>query len=313
MKIAVMGAGAIGGYFGGRLADAGHDITFIARGEHLAAMQAGGLKVSSPLGDFSVNPVRATDDPGAVGVVDLIMFMVKNYDTEAAAEQARPMVGKDTTVVSFQNGVDAYDLLSQAYGAAHVMGGVALIPASVTAPGVVSHNGDLAKLVFGEFGPLGVGQQATSARAEAFAQALASAGVDHQIHPDIEAMLWTKFMFLASMSALNCMTRLPKGPIMDDADSRALYVDAVREVAAVALARGVNLPNSAVDDSLALVDRMPASLKSSMQQDMERGKRLEVARLSGTVARMGAELGVPTPIHRTAYAVLKPYAEGAIS
>ncbi len=307
MKIAVMGAGAIGGYFGGRLADAGHDITFIARGEHLAAMQTSGLKVTSPLGDFTLQSVQATDDPGEVGVVDLIMFMVKNYDTEAAAEQARPMVGKDTTVVSFQNGVDAYDLLSQAYGAAHVMGGVALIPASVPAPGVVSHNGDLAKLVFGEFG------HATSARAESFAQALSSAGVDHQIHPDIEAMLWTKFMFLASMSALNCMTRLPKGPIMDDADSRALYVDAVHEVAAVALARGINLPDSAVDDSLALVDKMPASVKTSMQQDMERGKRLEVARLSGTVARMGAELGVPTPIHRTAYAVLKPYADGAIS
>jgi len=306
MKIAVMGAGAIGGYFGGRLADAGQDVTFIACGEHLAAMQAGGLKVTSPLGDFTLQSVQATDDPGEVGVVDLIMFMVKNYDTETAAEQARPMVGDNTAVVSFQNGVDAYDLLSQAYGADHVMGGVALIPASVPAPGVVSHNGDLAKLVFGEFGP-------TSARAEAFAQALSSAGIDHQIHPDIEAMLWTKFMFLASMSALNCMTRLPKGPVMDDADSRALYIDAVREVAAVALARGVNLPDSAVDDSLALVDRMPASIKTSMQQDMERGKRLEVARLSGTVARMGAELGVPTPIHRTAYAVLKPYADGAIS
>jgi len=306
MKIAVMGAGAIGGYFGGRLADAGQDVTFIACGEHLAAMQAGGLKVTSPLGDFTLQSVQATDDPGEVGVVDLIMFMVKNYDTETAAEQARPMVGDNTAVVSFQNGVDAYDLLSQAYGTDHVMGGVALIPASVPAPGVVSHNGDLAKLVFGEFGP-------TSARAEAFAQALSSAGIDHQIHPDIEAMLWTKFMFLASMSALNCMTRLPKGPVMDDADSRALYIDAVREVAAVALARGVNLPDSAVDDSLALVDRMPASIKTSMQQDMERGKRLEVARLSGTVARMGAELGVPTPIHRTAYAVLKPYADGAIS
>jgi len=308
MKIAVMGAGAIGGYFGGRLAAAGNDVSFIARGAHLAALKANGMKVLSPFGDFTINPVQATDDPGDVGPVDLILFMVKNYDTEAAAEQARPMVGPDTAVVSFQNGVDAFDLLSAAYGAAHVMGGVAHIPASMPEPGVISHNGPIAKLFFGEFG--GEFGKPSSPRAEAFAQALTAANVECEIHPDIEAMLWSKFVFLASMSALNCMTRLPIGPIIDDADSRALYVDAMKEVAALAHARGVKLPDNAVEAGLALAENMAGDVKSSMLQDMERGRRLELAGLSGTVARLGAEAGVPTPIHRTAYAVLKPYAEG---
>jgi len=305
MKIAVMGAGAIGGYFGGRLADAGHDVSFIARGDHLAAMKANGLKVTSPLGDFNINPVQATDNPAEIGVVDLILFMVKNYDTVAAAEQARPMVGPDTAVVSFQNGVDARELLSTAFGAEHVMGGAALIPASVPTPGVISHNGKDAKLVFGEFG------MATSPRAEAFAEALGSAGVDHQLHSEIEVMLWVKFVFLASMTALNCMTRQSIGPIMGDPDIRSLYADAMYEVVAVAKACGVNLPDGTVEERLAFSEGFPAEVKSSMLQDLERGKRLEVAHLSGTVARMGAELGVPTPIHRTAFTILKPFAEGA--
>jgi len=307
MKIAVMGAGAIGAYFGGRMADAGHDVSFVARGDHLSTMKANGLKVTSPLGDFDINPVQATDNPADIGVVDLILFMVKNYDTVAAAEQARPMVGPDTGVVSFQNGVDARDLLSAAFGAEHVMGGAALIPASVPAPGVISHDGTIAKLVFGEFG------ETTSPRAEALAEALASSGIDHQIHPDIEAMLWIKFIFLASMTALNCMTRQTNDAVLGDPDIRALYVDAMHEVAAVAKAQGVVLPDSIVDDQLAFSDSFPAGVKTSMLQDLERGKRLEVAHLSGTVARIGAELGVPTPIHRTAFAILKPFADGALA
>lgn len=306
MKIAVMGAGAIGGYFGGRLAQGGNEVSFIARGAHLAALKADGLRVTSPLGDFSVDPVQATDDPGEVGLVDLVMFMVKNYDTEAAAVQAGPLVGPDTAVVSFQNGVDAHEVLAAAFSPGQVMGGAALIPASLPEPGLVSHNGAVAKLIFGEFG------RATSRRAEAFAAALSAAGVDHQIHPDIEAMLWGKFVFLASISALNCMTRLAIGPVIEDADSRALYIEAMEEVAAVARARGVKLPEEAVANGLALAEQMSGPVKSSMLQDLEQGKRLEVARLSGTVARLGAELGVATPIHRAAYAVLKPYAEGPV-
>ena len=304
MKIAVMGAGAIGGYFGGRLAQAGYDVSFIARGAHLAAIKANGLKVLSPLGDFTIKPANVTDDPADVGVVDVVLFMVKNYDTRQAAEQIRPLVGPDTAIIPFQNGVDARALLSEVLGAGHVLGGVAFIPASIPEPGVIKHNAELAKLVFGEF------DRQVSPRAVAFLDALEKAGVAGEISADINVVLWSKLMFLTSMSAINCITRQAAGLVQSDEETMALYMDAMREVAAVATAHGIKLGEEAIAANMSLAQSFPPQNKTSMFQDLEAGRRLEINYLSGAVVRLGREKGIDTPIHRTAWVAIKPWIDG---
>ena len=305
MKIAVMGAGAIGGYFGGRLAQAGYDVSFIARGAHLAAIKANGLKVLSPLGDFTIQPANVTDDPADVGAVDVVLFMVKNYDTLQAAKPIRPMVAPDTAIIPFQNGVDAGALLSEVLGAGHVLGGVAFIPASIPEPGVIKHNAELAKLVFGEF------DRQVSPRAVAFLDALEKAGVAGEISADINVVLWSKLMFLTSMSAINCITRQAAGLVQFDEETMALYMDAMREVAAVATAHGIKLGEEAIAANMALAQSFPPQNKTSMFQDLEAGRRLEINYLSGAVVRLGREKGIDTPIHRTAWVAIKPWIDGA--
>ena len=304
MKIAVMGAGAIGGYFGGRLAKAGFDVSFIARGAHLDVIRKNGLKVLSPLGDFTIHPATVTDDPAEVGPVDVILFMVKNYDTLRAAEQIRPLVGPDTAIIPFQNGVEARAMLSNVLGARHVLGGVAFIPASIQEPGVIKHNAELAKLVFGEF------DKQITTRVVAFLDALEKAGVTGEIPADISMVLWSKLMFLTSMSAINCITRQPVGLVQSDGETIALYMDAMREVAAVAVAHGVSLGEEAIANNMALAKSFPPNNKTSMFQDLEAGRRLEIDYLSGAVVRLGREKGIETPIHRTAWVAIKPWING---
>ena len=304
MKIAVMGAGAIGGYFGGRLAKAGFDVSFIARGAHLDVIRKNGLKVLSPLGDFTIHPATVTDDPAEVGPVDVILFMVKNYDTLRAAEQIRPLVGPDTAIIPFQNGVEARAMLSNVLGARHVLGGVAFIPASILEPGVIKHNAELAKLVFGEF------DKQITPRAVAFLDALEKAGVTGEIPADISMVLWSKLMFLTSISAINCITRQPVGLVQSDGETIALYMDAMREVAAVAAAHGVSLGEEAIANNMALAKSFPPNNKTSMFQDLEAGRRLEIDYLSGAVVRLGREKGIETPIHRTAWVAIKPWING---
>jgi 2-dehydropantoate 2-reductase len=304
MKIAVMGAGAIGGYFGGRLAKAGFDVSFIARGAHLDVIRKNGLKVLSPLGDFTIHPATVTDDPAEVGPVDVILFMVKNYDTLRAAEQIRPLVGPDTAIIPFQNGVEARAMLSNVLGARHVLGGVAFIPASIQEPGVIKHNAELAKLVFGEF------DKQITPRALSFLDALEKAGVTGEIPADISMVLWSKLMFLTSMSAINCITRQPVGLVQSDGETIALYMDAMREVAAVAVAHGVSLGEEAIANNMALAKSFPPNNKTSMFQDLEAGRRLEIDYLSGAVVRLGREKGIETPIHRTAWVAIKPWING---
>jgi len=304
MKIAVMGAGAIGGYFGGRLAKAGFDVSFIARGAHLDVIRKNGLKVLSPLGDFTIHPATVTDDPAEVGPVDVILFMVKNYDTLQAAEQIRPLVGSDTAIIPFQNGVEARAMLSNVLGARHVLGGVAFIPASIQEPGVIKHNAELAKLVFGEF------DKQITPRALSFLDALEKAGVTGEIPADISMVLWSKLMFLTSMSAINCITRQPVGLVQSDGETIALYMDAMREVAAVAAAHGVSLGEEAIANNMALAKSFPPNNKTSMFQDLEAGRRLEIDYLSGAVVRLGREKGIETPIHRTAWVAIKPWING---
>jgi 2-dehydropantoate 2-reductase len=305
MRIAVMGTGGVGGYFGGRLAAAGQDVTFIARGAHLEAMRRRGLVVTSPLGDATIAPVRASDDPAAIGQVDLVLFTVKLYDTEAAADAIRPLIGPDTGVVTFQNGITGPEVLAGRLGREHVIGGVAKIAAVVSEPGVIGHTGMMAEVVFGEQ------DGSTSARVAALAAALEAAGVRHTVSDDIRCEIWDKMVFLSTFAGLTSLLRLPIGPIRSDPETRRLLHDGLAEALAVAQAADAGLPEDLADQILARIDRLPGEMKSSMLHDLEAGRRLEVAWLSGTLARMGRDLGVATPIHALIATALKLHAAGS--
>jgi 2-dehydropantoate 2-reductase len=303
LKIAVLGSGGIGGYFGGRLAAAGEDVTFIARGAHLEAMRANGLAIESPLGDARIDAVKATDDPKEIGPADVVMFCVKLYDVESAAQTCRPLVGPNTVVITFQNGVDTPERVAGVLGKDHVAGGVARIPSNIKAPGVIAHVGKFASLEFAELD----GRE--SPRLRAFADACASAGIDAKLVDSIERALWDKFAMLATFAGVACVTRQPAGVINGDADLRQLFADTLDELLAVAKARGVEMSPGIREDVLKIFGGFPG--KPSMLHDLERGKALELDGLTGTIVRLGAELGVPTPVNRTIYAALKPFRDGA--
>jgi 2-dehydropantoate 2-reductase len=305
VKIAIVGAGGVGGYFGARLAAAGEDVTFIARGAHLEAMQKEGLRVRSALGDLHLKLVRATNDPAAVGPVDLAIIAVKLWSTEEAVESAKPLLGPHTGVVSFQNGVDAVDVLVRRLGRAHAMGGVAHIAALIEAPSVIRHNGTLARLTFGEL------DGTASPRAKAFLEACTRAGIEAHLSGDIQRAIWEKFVFLVGLSGMTSLTRMPIGPIREDPVTRELLRDVMNEVVAVARVKGIDLPPDTVDQQMRFTDDLPRDMVSSMLGDLRRGNRLEVPWLSGAVVRLGREAGVPTPLNRAIYAALKLHADGA--
>ncbi|MCH8112387.1 MAG: 2-dehydropantoate 2-reductase [Proteobacteria bacterium] len=303
MKIAVMGAGGVGGYFGARLAASGQDVHFIARGPHLAAIRANGLRVKSDTGDVIIKPAQATDDPAGIGPADIVLFAVKLYDTDSAGRMLAPLIGPETGVVDLQNGVDAEDELAAIVGREHVVGGVAYISARIEEPGVILHVGKGAKLAFGELD----GQR--SSRVDALATACAAAGITHDVSENIETMIWSKLAMLASMSAISCLTRLPVDQALNVPETAELFRAAMKEVADVAAAKGVTLPDDALAGFTA-VTRGGSSIRPSMLVDLERGKPLELDHLSGAVVRAGAELGVATPFHSMALALLKPFVKG---
>jgi 2-dehydropantoate 2-reductase len=304
MRIAVMGAGGVGGYFGARLALAGHDVTFIARGAHLAALRTHGLRVDSPLGPWHLPDARVTDSAAGVGAVDVVLFGVKLWDTETAAEAIKPLVGAQTAVVSFQNGVVKDDILRSALGDAAVMGGVCYIAATIAEPGLIRHSGTMQKLVFGEY------DGSTSARAQAFHAACVGAGIDTELSPRIAQTIWEKFVFLVGLSGTTAAARLPIGRIRTNPRSRALLHDVMDEVVQVARAEGVALPVDFAAGRLAFCDGLPATMTSSMHNDLERGGRLEVPWLSGDVVARGARRGVATPCNRALFDLLSLHAEG---
>lgn len=304
MKIAVIGAGGVGGYFGARLAQAGENVTFIARGSHLAAMREHGLRVRSVNGDLSINPVQATDDARTVGTADVVMIAVKLWSTADAIETARVMMGPDSAVVSFQNGVEAEDALVEAFGKARVLGGVANIAALIETPGLIRHNGTMAILQFGEL------DGTRSARIEALLEACKRAGIDARVPDDIIKAIWEKFVFLASLSAMTAVTRLPLGPLRDDPDTRALFRQLAEEVVAVGRAKGVPLGDGTADAMMTRLDGLPPDMVASMLGDLKRGNRLELPWLSGGVVEAGRKLGVPTPAHGFVNTVLKLHAPG---
>lgn len=304
MKIVVMGSGGVGGYFGARLAANGADVTFIARGEHLAAMRRDGLKVLSANGDLTVKPVTATDDPASVGHADLVMIAVKLWSTDDAARTIAPMMGPNSAVVSWQNGVVAEDILIKHYGKERVIGGVSNIAALIEAPGVIRHNGTMARLIFAEL------NGKPSKRIDAFAALCKQANIDHVVSDDIIRAIWQKFIFLASFSGMTCATRLSIGPIRTDPETRAMLKAALGEVVAIGRAKGVSLPDDQVEQSLTWADNLPPTMVASMLGDLNRGNRLELPWLSGNVVKLGEELGVATPVHKFIFTVLKLHADG---
>lgn len=304
MKIVVMGSGGVGGYFGARLAANGADVTFIARGEHLAAMRRDGLKVLSANGDLTVKPVKATDDPASVGHADLVMIAVKLWSTDDAARTIAPMMGPNSAVVSWQNGVVAEDILIKHYGKERVIGGVSNIAALIEAPGVIRHNGTMARLIFAEL------NGKPSKRIDAFAALCKQANIDHVVSDDINRAIWQKFIFLASFSGMTCATRLSIGPIRTDPETRAMLKAALGEVVAIGRAKGVSLPDDQVEQSLTWADNLPPTMVASMLGDLNRGNRLELPWLSGNVVKLGEELGVATPVHKFIFTVLKLHADG---
>lgn len=305
MKIAVMGAGGVGGYFGGRLSAHGENVTFIARGEHLRAIQAHGLRVQSHHGDFHLRPAVATDDPSQVGPVDIVMFCVKTWDTESAGRAARPLLGEQTAVISFQNGVENEEILAEILGPEHVMGGLAYVTSIIAAPGLVQQAGPVARLIFGEID----GQP--SARARAFHRLCREADIDVGLSTDIRKDMWTKFLYICAFSGVSTLTRQPLGPVLNDPDTRELFVGCMREVEAAARARGIQLEPDVVTRQLALADAYGPDLKPSMLSDLERGNRLELEWLNGSVARMGRDLGIETPLNQFIWAALKHHARGS--
>jgi len=304
MKIAVMATGGVGGYFGARLAAAGEAVHFIARGAHLAALQNSGLAVESAKGNLHLAPVAATGDPAVIGPVDVVLFAVKLWDTESAAAACKPLLGPETAVVSFQNGVDSAERLAKVLGPAPVMGGVAYIASTIAAPGAIKHTGTMARLVFGEL------DGRKSARGEALLAACQKAGIDAVLSTDIVKDIWAKFAMLASFSGVTSLTRKPMGPIRGEPVTYRLLLDAIAEVAALAKAKGIELGADFLERQKAAIAAMPAEMKSSMLVDLERGNRLELDWLSGKVARLGEAAGVATPIHRFIAAGLALHAAG---
>ncbi len=305
MKIAMMGSGGVGGYFGARLAAAGHHVSFIARGTHLAAMKRDGLKVISAVhGDVTVKPVHATDDPATVGVLDVAFIAVKLWDTEAAGRAVLPMIGPGTLVISLQNGIEAEALLSPIVGADHLAGGAAFIASAIEVPGVIKHIGTIQRMVIGELGG------GITPRITGLAEACREAGIDAEASGDITRILWEKFVFLCGLSGTTTMLEKTAGPIREESVSRRLLSDIMAEVALVARAKGIQLPDDFVEGRLEFFDGLPAEMTSSTHHDLDRGNRLEIPWLAGAVVRMGDELGIPVPANRKVCVALEPHIMG---
>jgi 2-dehydropantoate 2-reductase len=305
MKIAVMGTGGVGGYYGARLAEAGYEVGFVARGAHLAAIRKDGLRLESPLGDVHLEKVRATDDPATLGKADLVIFAVKLWDTEAAATLIRPLVGPETGVLSLQNGVQKDDVLRRVLGAEPVMGGVCYVATVIDRPGVIKHTGKMERLVFGEY------DGRRSKRAEAFLEACTRARINAELSTDVRRALWEKFVFLVGMSGATTSTRFPIGRVRAHPLTRAFFLDLMRETVAVGRAHGIVIGDGYAEERLAFSDTMPAETTASMHHDLQRGNPLEVMWLSGGVVALGEAVGVPAPLNRAVRDMLALHAEGS--
>jgi 2-dehydropantoate 2-reductase len=307
MRIAVMAAGAVGGYFGARMAAAGHDVFFIARGAHHDAMLKNGLTVESVHGDVHLEKPNVTDHPAQVGPVDVVLFAVKLWDTEKAAEQARPLLGPNTRVITLQNGVDSYERIAPIVGKERAIAGVTYVVTVIDRPGVIKQTSKFQSII------CGTSDGRPDAHLQAFVDAAKAANIPITLSDNIERDRWHKFIFLSGTSGVTAITRNPMGPILADPDTRALFRNIMRETLAVGKAKGVALDDGFVDERMAFADKnVPATMKASMANDLDRGNRLELDWLAGEVCRLGKELNVPTPVNDTIYAALKLHRMGSV-
>ncbi|MGB6311518.1 MAG: 2-dehydropantoate 2-reductase [Pseudolabrys sp.] len=305
MRIAAMAAGAVGGYFGARLAAAGHDVFFIARGAHRDAIVKNGLKIESVHGDMHLAKPNVTDDPAEAGPVDIVLFAVKLWDTESAAEAARPLLGPDSRLITFQNGIDSVDRLSAVLGADRVVGGAAYIATVMASPGVIRHTSQFAILRIGR------ADKKPDAKLSAFVDAGKAAKLDINLSADIQRELWQKFIFLTAMAGSTASLRSTIGPIIADPELREFFHALMEEAFAVGKAKGVALDHAYIDERMNfLVNKIEPGMRASMAHDLERGNRLELDWLAGKVRALGREFGIPTPASDTVYTVLKLHRMG---
>jgi 2-dehydropantoate 2-reductase len=303
MKIGIMGAGGIGGYVGGRLAHAGCEVVFIARGGHLTAIQQNGLRVESPAGNIEIKPVQATNDPKEIGAVDLILFCVKSYDVVEAANLIKTMIGPNTAILPVLNGVIHIEQLNELYGAEHVLGGFAVLGANISEPGVIKHYSSNS-IIFGEIGG------GISSRCDKIEQVMSVPGIEARAVPNIVERMWWKFAMICGFGIFSVM-RGDKETIYGFEETRILIHQAITEVVLVAQAKGIPLADSVPDEILSsITDTAPPHTKPSMLVDLERGKRLEIRALNGAVSRFGKQVGILTPVNDFIYACLQPYSDG---
>ena len=300
MKIVIMGTGGVGGYYGGLLARSGQEVHFIARGAHLQAIRERGLQVKSLHGDFLVKPAHATDRPCEIGKADLVLFTTKTYQIDDAVEAVKPVLVSDTVVVPFQNGVDAADRIGAVLGRERIIGGVTWVSAAIQSPGVIGQYSSFRRIVLGEL------DGRRTPRLEAVREVFATTGATVEVSENISEVLWTKFVFISSVSAMGCLTRVSLGDYRSVEESQAVLKEAIGEIVAVAKAKGVRLAPDVLQKTLATIASSEGTIKPSMQRDVEAGRTSELESLIGAVVRFGAELGVPTPVMQFAYAVLKP-------
>lgn len=297
MRIAVLGSGGIGGYFGARLAQAGQDVVFIARGAHLEALQRRGLTVRAPAGEFTL-PVTAVANASGVETVDVVLFCVKSYDTEAAAQALAPLMDHETAVLTLQNGVDSVDAIASVAGAEAVLAGAVYVAVQLVEPGVIVRTGGEGRIVFGEAGG------AVTERVRRLATVFETSGIAHDVVRDIDRVLWEKFLFITGVGGVTALARSGIGPLVESRDGRALLTASCAEIAAVAVAEGAPLPLTAAQAAIEQAAALPPQWRSSMARDLEDGRRLEVDGLSGAVVRRGLKHGIPTPIHQAIVACL---------
>jgi 2-dehydropantoate 2-reductase len=305
MRIAVIGTGGIGGPYGASLAKAGADVTFVARGTHLAAIRENGLRIEGDRGETHIRPAQATDDIASIGKVDFVLSCVKLWDVEAVAERIRAIVGPQTAVIPLQNGIDAAERMIRILGDYPVMGGMAFVTGTILAPGVIRQTGTYQRMSFGEL------DGRISERGQCLRDLCEAAGFEGVLSTDIMVPVWEKFILLVALSGLNALTRLPLGKWRDDPDLLAVYEAALRETVAVGLVEGVRLPPDSVEKTLAMMHSMPPHHTTSMGNDLLRGNRLELPWFAGKVVELGRRHGIPTPMNGFIYAALKPYVNGA--
>ncbi|MEX0347186.1 MAG: ketopantoate reductase family protein [Rhizobiaceae bacterium] len=306
MKIAVMGSGGIGGYFGAQLAGkTDHDVHFVARGAHFEAMRRDGLRVESEIGGDVINPVQVTDDPQAIGPVDIVIFAVKLYSVDEAAKQCRPLVSGQTGVVSFQNGIGSEERIDEILGPGHAMGGIAYAPLAIAAPGVIAHGGNFAKLTVGEM------SGGSSERLDAFVSACREAEIDITASADIKKELWEKFIFLASFSGITCLTRQPIAFVQQDEIANELFKQALHEAIGIAVAERVKIDDGFFDKTMSFAMGMGGNVQSSMLTDLENGRPLENNWLSGKIVELAEKHKISAPVHMAFCTAMRPFERGA--